>query len=765
MLGSAEPTVMDLIRRAAAAFRSDRPMAGGRLMSGGEFLAEFREAEVARKDTELRWLNDLRQFKGQYEPEELAKMAGRSKAFSKKTRSKVRSINARMMELVFPTTKSRTYEVKASPEPTLPPKVMQELMQGLLQANGGNEPPKEVVKKAVVAFATKAAEGMATRMDDQLAEIQYRKHVRAILGSGHIYGTGILKGPLVERRDTIGYVHVGGKWTMQRKPNYLPFVEAVPIWRCYPDMAAVEIKDCRYVFEDHLFTKSGLLALAQRGGFNGQAIRDHVTSNPTGLTTKRAYQDELRTAGLRVNSSRKINDYMYTVLERWGWIEHDHAAELGLPVTKDGSPVFGNVWLLPNGEIIKAIVAPIEGIEWPYQFYYFDKDESSIFGEGLPAVMRDDQKNLNAATRALLDNAAVCAGPQFEVFKTLLADGEDVTDMHSFRIWLRTGGDPQHPAIRAINADAHIKELSEIAQMFDNSADEVTAIPKFWYGENPTQGAAGTASGLSMLISNSNIALKDQVVCFDEGITSPFITALYRWNMRFSTDDDIKGDYDIEASGASSLVSKEIRGQMMAQFAATLQPEERQFLKFGELVRARAAANDIEEIVMTDDEAEANANNPAVKAQQEMVQLMQQLGVEKLKNEVAAIAANAANTMAEAERKVAEALNKRVEAVYAAMQAAGVVATNTHIAPVGDVILREAGWKDAPQGEQPQVGLPPDAAIPPAPEGQQPGTDIPEQSAAPVPEQVVDQQHQMFSQPESPHIGQEAGIETARLTP
>ena len=33
------------------------------------------------------------------------------------------------------------------------------------------------------------------------------------------------------------------------------------------------------------------------------------------------------------------------------------------------------------------------------------------------------------------------------IARRLLAEGEDVTDFQSFRIWLRTGGDPQHPAV------------------------------------------------------------------------------------------------------------------------------------------------------------------------------------------------------------------------------------------------------------------------------------------------------------------------------
>jgi len=72
---------------------------------------------------------------------------------------------------------------------------------------------------------------------------------------------------------------------------------------------------------------------------------------------------------------------------------------------------FANVWLLPDGEVIRAVLQPIEGQTWPYQLYYLDKDETSIFGEGLASIMRDDQEMINAAIRMLLDNAAKTPAP------------------------------------------------------------------------------------------------------------------------------------------------------------------------------------------------------------------------------------------------------------------------------------------------------------------------------------------------------------------
>lgn len=748
-MGEISASMMDVVRRAAEAFRSAMPLKAGALQScAGVFLGEFSQAVQDRRETEQRWLNDLRQTKGKYEPAEEAKMSGRSKAFVKKTRSKVRSVDARMMDLVFPSSKPRTFEIKPTPEPRLAPKVVAAIKATLIQANNGAEPDPEAMKKAVMAFAQESSGKMVTRVDDQLAEIGYKKHVRRVLRSGHVYGTGILKGPLVERRDKVGYAAdaASGAWNIVREQSYLPFVDSPPIWRCYPDMEATEIGMCRYFFEDHVFGKGELLRLAGHSGFDGKVIREYVAGNAMGRLDQRDYQNELRNAGLRMNSPRKLGGYLYTVLERWGWIEHDHAIELGLRPAdaEDTGPVFGNVWMFPDGQVIKCVAAPIPGVEWIYHFYYFDKDESSIFGEGIPAVMRDDQKNLNAATRALLDNAAVTAGPQFEVYKSLLAEGEDHTDIRSFRVWLRTSGDPQYPAIRQLNTNSHLPELSGIASMFDNHADESTAIPKFWYGENPTNGAAGTASGLSMLMSNANIALKDQVVTFDDGITTPFITALYRWNMKFSRDDAIKGDYDVVATGAASLVAKEIHGTMLAQFAATLQPEERGYIKWDELVRKRAIATDAEEIVLSKDEADERANSPEGQMQQKVAQLTQQLAVEKLGAEVA-------NLRAQAVDREAAALNKKVDAIYAAMQAAGIAVSNAAVTPAGDSILRAAGWQDAvpavPEGAQPAQGQPAAAPGQPLPPG------------APAPAEAVP----AMAIPADANTGQNGGIETPAL--
>ena len=720
----------------------DAPLRNPLFGLGSSLIDEFREAELLRKEAEDRWLKDLRQYKGQYEAEEEAKMRG-SKAFMRKTRVKVESVDARLMDLLFPANRERNFDIQATPEPSIPEPMRKRIISMLTEANEGQQPDRDTIKRAIKAAADAAAAKMGRRIDDQLAESQYRDVAREVLHSGNLFGTGVLKGPLVNRRQRVSYVwdKKAGKFVQQTRTFTVPFLAHVPLWRWYPDMTVSRLQDGRYAWEHHRLGRAGLAELATIPTFDKAAIRAHILAYPDGHIHQRTYEQELRTMGDQVYVGTQTKTGQYDVFERWGWLDGDKLKACGVDVPEDREheTFFANVWVLPTGEVIKAVLQPIEGVQWPYHLYYYDKDETSIFAEGLAAIMRGDQAMLNAGVRMLLDNAAVTAGPQFEVFVPAFPANADLTSIHPFKVWPRIGGDFQYPAVRQLQFNSHMAELTQIIQLFDTNADEITAIPKFTYGDNPTRGAAGTMGGLSMLLAQANIALKDRVIAYDEGVTKPFIGALYHWNMRFSTDDTIKGDYDVVARGAASLVAKEVRGQALAQFAATAQPEQRMFIKWQQRTQQQADTLDLSNVVMDDEEARAAMNDPAQLQQQQMQQQAQQIAL-------ATAQAKLAETQAKAALAEATAMNKRVEALYAAMQAAGVAAQNPSIAPAGDALARSAGWQDAtPQepgsGAEMAEGMPSEL-----------DKDISAQEVA-----------NESGDTSSPHAGQRAGIETMAM--
>lgn len=733
---------------------------------GPRLLMEFAQAVADRRTTELRLLQDLRQFRGQYDPEVIALIGPkRSRAFVRKTRVKVKTCNSRVTDLLFPSGTEKNWEIDTTPKPSVSKETrtliieqmkaqMQQAMQAAQQAQqpAPQIPPitKDIIDKTVLQVCKTAAKGMAVVIDDQLSEVRYKQVCNQVVNSGHLYGTGILKGPLVERRIRTKFVQEGNKWVEKSESYIVPFIDFVPLWRWFPDMGADSLEKCRYTYERHHMTHADLAELSARKSFRGGIIKAYLKSHPKGEVTVSFIDNELKIIGDR-SAKQGNNDGKYEVLERWGWLTGQDLKDCGLKVNEDRlhESFFSNVWLLPNGEVIKAVLQPINGVTWPYHLYYFDKDETSIFGEGLASVMRDDQTMINAATRLMLDNAAITSGPMLEIATNLLSNMDD-GGIEAWKVFQRNTTNPTQTAVRPISIPSNLRELEGLADRFEDNADEVSAIPRYMTGENQSQGAAGTASGMSMLLGAANIMIKDLIGSWDEGITRPFIEAMYRWNMQFHPDNSIKGDFSVMARGASSLVAREVRAQQLDQFSAAVANElDGPFIKRDKLLRQRAEAHELSDIVKTEEEVAAEQNDGQIQMQAKMQQQQQQLLLAELGNKVALLSAQAAKASAEVELVMAKAMESKAGTVYSALQAGGVATAAPHTAPAGDEILRSIGWQDAtPDPSIASLGGQAMAAPPVAPA--QPNVDVPQ--AAP-PDLLA----------QTGQVGEHGGIETQEI--
>jgi hypothetical protein len=754
----------EFARAAEQMMRDDGATAEALQPLGAAFLAEFSQAVQDRQEVETRWLRDLRQFKGIYDPEVEALIGTkRSRHFVRRTRAKVRTANARMLDLLFPASKRKNWKITPTPVPTVSQERKRQLQRSLAMAVG-RAPTYEETAKVIEAHCAEAAAAMDTEIDDQLVSSNYKGTCRKVLHSGHLYGTGILKGPLVERRFRTVYTQdAKGKWVLKTEGYVIPFLDFVPLWRFYPDMSANALAGCRYVYERHLMTKQEMVELSRRKSFNGVALAAYILQNPDGRRENRTTDEELKIMGDQ-KTVKTINTGTYEVLERWGWIEAARLRECGasVPDARLHETVFANVWVLPDGTVIKAVLQPMDGVTWPYHLYYFDKDETSIFGEGIATVMRDDQTALNAATRMTFDNAAHSAGPIFDINYSLLHPTERGDEMYPFKVVARVGKgeDAKAPAVRVVEVPNNTNQLLAIAGVVDQDMDESTNIPRYDAGmPGSTQGAASTLGGLSMLMGNQNVMMKDQVAAFDDGIQVSVFTALYRWNMQFSKKDHIKGDFNVVVEGASSLVAKEVRGNLALQLAgATNNPTDARFFKRERLWRQVTDAMDMSDTVKTDQELDDEANSPQAKQVAALQQRIAELQVAELEGKVRKLGAEVEATIARTADVLAAAIVKRVSAVYSATQAGGVAATNAVVAPAADEILRSAGWQDATPQEnlqQSMADVQPTGAPAPTPGmGGMPVHDQPD-SAAPRVATVG---------PGTGDAGMQSGIETPNVT-
>ena len=590
---------------------------------GSTLRAEFDEAARERTEYEQGWLMDLRQYKGIYEPEIEAKIpANKSRTNIRLTRTKVKTMDARLSDMLFPAGGDRNWSIEPTPVPEIDPMQKQQLVQQVqmaiaqqqaeLQAMGQDLPPEmlqgpsdEEIEIMVKELAEKASDKMAEEIDDQLVEGKYQHHVRMVLHSGHLFGTGVLKGPLVETRQFKRWRQGKEGYEMFEKPVKRPYFSHTSIWNVFPDLTATELDDCDFIWERHIMPRHKVRKLARRKGFDKEKILAHLKAMPAGDAAYMNFETELKHINDK-NAPVGDRKKKYELLERWGYLTGQELADCGCEIPEEmlDMDIECNVWLLGN-YVIKAVLNPTEQQQRPYHFYYFEKDETSIFGISVPSIIRDPAANFNALIRAAIDNSAATAGPIGEVNLDLLDDSEDPTDIHAFRMFLRhgQGEEARHPAVRFLQVPNHVQSTLKLADTMKQMIDESSAIPSYMHGEQDN-GVGRTVGGLSMLMGAANITVKDVVKNFDDGITKPFMGGMYHWNMQFNDREDIKGDYEVKALGSTSLIAKEIRAQSLDQFSASVKnPIDAPWIKNGALLRKRAAAHDIEEdVIKTDDE-------------------------------------------------------------------------------------------------------------------------------------------------------------------
>ena len=455
---------------------------------GGKLHAEFDKNAALRRPFEQRWIDDLRQYQGVYPPEVLKKLTeqNRSTLYLRKTKAKVDSIKAHLMDLLFPAKGERNWDISPSTTPEVHPSLLFEA-RGMMEAHMGRRLNAAELRSLTLSLAADAASGMGDEMENQLAEGPGRKAYRAtcesLIFQGVLFGTGVLKGPLVERRkrEKFAYSDASG-WALGSDEGPLwPYTEFVSIWDVYPDLTSTTVEGLRYVWQTHMKNQQELLELETWPGFNAAAIRAHITEVPDG--DAELVQHEADKRQVSNDDGRQVPTSLpgrWRLMERWGYLPGKDLVDAGIEDIDPTEVYPANVWLLGT-KVIKAVLAPIEGIDIPYNFFFYSEDETAFFPEGVASIIRHPEKAFNAAMRMVLDNAAICSGPQFGVNMSALHDGTNPDEQYPFKVWKFKSGADLAAAFRVYEINSSIPDLTQVAKLMTGLGypGEVTDNPKF----------------------------------------------------------------------------------------------------------------------------------------------------------------------------------------------------------------------------------------------------------------------------------------------
>lgn len=613
----------------------------------GNDLQKLADEQVSLKaELEKRWIDDLRHYNNKYDKETEAKLSNAkgktSTIFVGITRSRTNLAEAKLSDLILPTD-DKNWGIGPTPVPSL---AKMEGNQDPVQLADGRTATKEDGTPYTYADlvrvnreeARKKCDLMQQEIDDQLTEGRYHAVGRDIIHDACVLGTGILKGPMVTKRERRSWAQIQGSnaYQMVFEYEHRPLFGRVDPWNFFPDMSATCWDDVEFVFERHLLTKKKVRDLMKRPGFMKVELQNLLREDPRSHRGNLSYINELR----EINGISNIReDSRYEIWEYHGPVKKEYLLACGCKGIDMDDPLEeyeGVVWFA-NGRVLKVGLNHMDDDSLPYSVFCWEKDETSVFGFGVPYRMRGSQKVMNGSWRMLLDNAGLSTGPQIIVNRKVVEPADGNWELQPRKLWYLTSEKHNvQDAFATFEINSHQAELAAIFEMALSLADQETNVPQLGNQMNAENQPAvmKTLGGTALWMSSQNIQMRRAVKNWDDDITVPFITRMYNWNMQFSGKDDIKGDYEVDARGSSVLLVREIQARNMMDFLtiANSNPETAGLVKGRAMLKIVAKSMQIpeDEVIKSEDDVAQEQQNQQPAPDPEQIRQETQLKIAEM---------------------------------------------------------------------------------------------------------------------------------------
>ena len=633
-----------------------------------EINYKFKAASDKRQDDEDRWLQAYHNYRGKYYKNIQFTEREKSRVFVKVTKTKVLAAYGQIIDVLFGTgkfpliiqetkvpegiseyahmnpMKEKMGDENMQPTPGIegnmdytPGEQMAEPNMGLGFPGDGNnlapgatfssvqdnflgglkekyeeaelsEGPAKLPEFPQIKPAQIAARQLNKLVEDQLEESNANVILRNAIFESCLLGTGIIKGPFTFNKTLHRYNLSGNGNARQYAPEIVkvPRIEFCSVWDFYPDPNARSMDECEYVIHRHRLNRQQFKDLINRPFFNREKILECLEMG--GNYTKQSWETDL---DLENNTYGDIEKYRYEVLEYWGTVDAFTAREYGLEIDEaieDTTDIQVNIWTV-RGKVIRIVENPFKPFRIPYQAFNYEKNPYQFFGIGVPENMDDAQSIMNGHARMAIDNLALAGNLVFDIDESALVNNQSM-EVFPGKIFKRQAGVPGQ-AIYGIKFPNTAPENMQMFDKFRQLADESTGIPSYSHGQTGVQSMTRTASGMSMLMGAASLNIKTVIKNIDDSLIKPLGESMFQWNMQFYEGElPIIGDFEVKATGSSSLMRKEVRSQRLTMFLQTIQnPQIAPFVRISEVIKELAYSLDLDpdEILNSKDEAEIHA--------------------------------------------------------------------------------------------------------------------------------------------------------------
>jgi hypothetical protein len=520
----------------------------------------------------------------------------RSTVFPNITRPYCDAAAARISDMLLPND-DRSWAIGPTPIPDLVdiaqgkiPPAMQTQIAGM--ANGNQANVDQTVAglaeqaKQILDEAKEKAKKAETRIEDWQIEGQYHAEVRLVIEDAARCGAGVLKGPIPVRRRAVALVDVdkdgkpaqpqnilqkliGGVRSMFGKAMNMakalivkeeikPASKKIDFWNFYPDGACGEnIHNGAYTWERDYLTKRQLKDLKGTPGYIDSQIDRCLEEGPQKALAQYKQLPDRQQEGQE--------EKRFEIWYHHGDVERENLIAAGCECGEEEHPSIPAMIVMVNNRVIKAALNPLDSGDFPYDIFPWQRKPGMPWGNGVSRQGRTPQRIVTAATRNLMDNGGISAGPQIVLKQGVINPADGNWQITPRKVWYAAEDadiDDVRKAMEFFEIPSRQKELMEIIQFGMKLMEDATGLPMLLQGQ---QGKApDTVGGMTLLNNNASAVLRRLARTFDDCITEPHIRRYYTWLLQYGEDEE-KGDFTIDARGSTALVERDMQSQQIPE--------------------------------------------------------------------------------------------------------------------------------------------------------------------------------------------------------
>ena len=613
----------------------------------GEKFEVYRKARV---DIEAEWEQDFANYMQEYRPEgsNSEGVGWRARVFHPMTRVKVTVAMSQISDVWFQGGRF-PFDLKNSPIPDSPNEGLKELGFDL-----GDR-----------------LDRMRMKIKDQLIESKAKDELLAAGLNNAIFGTAVIRCPFITERKRNRYTAELPKGMVlpdiPPEPNPADFAEFPPeqqeqAFGEAQQMHAAAIEEAQRITRENVIFKleefSEIVpmienidpwdffadpeSLGNTQRMNGMFCRSYLT--PAELDTrgkmkdedgKAFYDEDVVTQILQMNTKDYMDasagrhrqqlqvhesEHSIAIFEYAGVVtkldlKHHPELKVGDEI-KDIDPV-EILCTFCRGKVLRLKMNKFPGKMRPYHMVQWERLPGRPYGRGLARQLRDPQAVMNGFLRGYIDNKKLAGNLLFAISEDALEPGTDLSLRPGKNFRFRAGMDIREK-FQTITIPDITGGLLEGMIRADEWGDLASGLPKVLEGE-AIRGGATTAFEINQRVSSAAKQIGLVLRYFDERIIEPMILSLYHWNMAQDDDPEIKGDFEVVATGFGTFQNKSVRSQLLKGFLAMVQsmPALASRYKLDVLMDQIAVADDvdIDEFRKTKDEIKAT-ERAAIEEQQ-----------------------------------------------------------------------------------------------------------------------------------------------------